>query len=347
MKLQIQHCFRDRRILWRDADQVIIARGMKLQKYLDIDSSSYQSVYLGTPLERAFALFRPLRQLFRLGVHHCVPLPDGQLLTVVRKRVLRIGQDGDISVVMPIRRGNKPASKGVCVTPEGTVFIGEYAQNLDRAMPVSLYRSSDDGSRFDQVLEFAPGDIRHIHFVQWDPFENCLWMGTGDSDSESRLYRSWDDGDQWELIGGGSQLWRAVGVAFTPEALYWGTDAGYDTGVHPNHVIRLDRTNHKLGIRHDLQGPCHGNTTMMNGHILVSTGVEGGQNEKDRYARLWASPDGAQWHELMRLKKDIWPRLLQFGVIRFPGGGGCKDNFAFTAFGLNGAGESAFIGNLV
>ncbi|MBT8339283.1 MAG: hypothetical protein HKP58_06110 [Desulfatitalea sp.] len=320
---------------------------MKLLKYADLGSRPVWSAALGTPLERALALYRPLRHLLRVGIHHCAPLPDGDLLAVLRKRVLRIRTDGRAEVVMRIHRGNKPASKGVCVTPDGAVLISEYAQNLQRILPVSLYRSVDGGLSFERIFEFASGDVRHIHFVQWDPYEACLWMGTGDSDSESRLYRSGDNGENWELIGGGSQLWRAVGVAFRPEALYWGTDAGYDTGAHPNHVMRLDRATGELSKRHDLQGPCHGNAALGDDTLLVTTGVEGGLNEKDRFAHLWMSVDGARWHELLRLKKDFWPRLLQFGVIRFPGGNSSKTDILFTALGLAGSGETAFAGQLL
>ena len=36
--------------------------------------------------------------------------------------------------------------------------------------------------------------VRHIHFVNYDHYEKCLWLGTGDEDFECKLYRSIDNG---------------------------------------------------------------------------------------------------------------------------------------------------------
>jgi hypothetical protein len=57
-------------------------------------------------------------------------------------------------------------------------------------------------------------------------------LGTGDADPECRLLRSTDRGESWETVGSGSQLWRAVGITFRPDAVFWGTDAGSDAGGH-------------------------------------------------------------------------------------------------------------------
>ena len=172
-------------------------------------------------------------------------------------------------------------------------------------------------------------------------------MGTGDRDSECLLYKSTDSGDNWKQVGGGSQLWRAVGLAFRPEAVYWGTDAGWTAGTHPNYVMRLDRKTGELERVLEVQGPCHGNATLRDSTLLVSTGVERGENEKDGYAHLWASRDGITWEELIRFKKDIWFRILQFGVIRFPVGLENCDALVFTCMGLVGAGEAAFVARIM
>jgi hypothetical protein len=156
------------------------------------------------------------------------------------------------------------------------------------------------------------------------------------------LYRSDDQGDTWRRIGGGSQLWRAVGLTFRADGLYWGTDAGSDAGTHPNFVVRLGRGQLEPERLLEIQGPCHGNATLADGTLLVSTGVERGINEKDGRAHLWASRDGRRWHELLSLEKDLWPGLVQFGVIRFPMGLEAGTDVLFTTFGLAGAPETAF-----
>jgi hypothetical protein len=207
---------------------------------------------------------------------------------------------------------------------------------------MGIYRSDDEGKSFKLIYEKQAGEIRHFHSIQYDQYENCLWTSTGDLDSECGLYRSTDHGETWELVGAGSQSWRSVGLMFTPDYLYWGTDAGSDAGRSKNYIVRLARKNNKLEIIDELQGPCHGSTTLLDGTLLVATGVEGGKNEVDRKVHLWASRDGDKWQELISLKKDFWPFRIQYGVIRFPYGTNKNNILHFTTFGLSGCGETYF-----
>jgi hypothetical protein len=335
------------RLLWTNGRLFYLARGMR---FWGIDAKGERvekPVAVGSRPERLIAYFRLSRQLLRSGIHHLAPLPDGNVLVVIRKRALLVDPaTGKSREVFRFPRGNKPAHRGICATDDGYVFMGEYVMNLDRSHPIMLYRSANGGRTFETILEFPRGDIRHIHFVQWDPFEGALWMGTGDADQESRLYKSTDKGESWQLVGGGSQLWRAVGVAFRAEALYWGTDAGSDAGTHPNYIVRFDRRSQTVQTLLEIQGPCHGSATLNDGTIAISTGIEGGINESGKAAHLWISNDGISWSEVVRFAKDLMPYLLQYGVLRFPAGLEKSGHLAFTGMGLRGAGEKVFLGHI-
>jgi hypothetical protein len=300
----------------------------------------------GSLSEMLISLHRLPRQLLRLGIHHAWPLKNQGTLAVIKKRAITLDSSGRQVSLYSIRRGNKPGHKGVCTTPDGTVFLAEYALNNDRSMPISLYRSLDNANSFHEIKEFPAGDIRHLHFVQYDPFSGWLWLGSGDTDKESRIYTSRDSGESWELIGEGSQKWRAICVSFTEDAVYWGTDAGSDAGTHPNWILRWDRKQASAEVVQELQGPCHGSASLCDGFLLVSTGVEGGVNEKDRNAHLWASKDGMHWEEVFSRTKDSLPFILQFGVMRFPPGLEAGNEIAFTCMGLKGEGEVTYFGKL-
>jgi hypothetical protein len=172
-------------------------------------------------------------------------------------------------------------------------------------------------------------------------------MGTGDADSECRLYRSDDLGEHWEIKGGGSQLWRAVGVAFAKDAVYWGTDAGSDAGVSPNHIVRFDRSSEQLRKIQKIQGPCHGVGILANGTIVISTGVEGGQNETDDRAHLWICGEDDSCSEVVSFRKKRWPHVVQYGVLRIPPGTENCDHIDFSGLALRGAGEAWFRGKIV
>jgi hypothetical protein len=347
LRLDIIRRRSNRRILWTDGTTSYVAKGMDLWS---VDAGGNEKKVLkvpGSTVERLLSRFRLSRQLVRLGIHHCWPLGNGKVFLVIRKRALLADlTTGTSKVVHRFVRGNKPAHKGVCLTDDGVLLMGEYVINLDRRHPICVYRSRDGGETFETIKTFEAGDIRHVHFIQWDRYAKCLWMGTGDADPECRLYKSTDQGSTWELVGSGSQLWRAVGIAIRPEALYWGTDAGSDAGDRSNHIVRFDRQTGVLTCTLDLQGPSHGSATTRDGTVLVSTGVEGSANEVDGRAHLWASRNGVEWTDILSLKKDLFPKILQYGVMRFPQGLENSACVMFTAMGLRGGGERSFWGTV-
>jgi hypothetical protein len=333
----------DCRALCTDGNTIWVARGMTFWGTDYAGKRITRRYKVGSTKEKIIARIRLSRQLFRVGIHHLLLLNDGGFLVVLKKRTLKLDKNGWIESTFKGYRGNKPAHKGVCITPDGTIFFGEYSLNMKRQNPTSLYKSTDHGRSFQEILTFNQSEIRHIHLIQWDPYEKCLWLGTGDTDPESRLYKSGNNGDDWKLVGSGSQLWRAVGVSFDKDALYWGTDAGSDAGTHPNFIIRMDRKTQKIEKIQEVQGPCHGNAALRDKTILVSTGIEGGTNEKDRFAHLWISKNGRDFKEALKLKKDIFPHIFQYGVIRFPMGLEHTDSIIYTNYGLSNCGETVFI----
>jgi hypothetical protein len=344
--LDVKRLIRGARPLFVDGDRVIGARGLDLIERRE--NGVVRS--LGRPsaglFEKALSLLPLTRLGLRLGLHAAVPWADGAILAVLKRRFVLFGPDGSSEVVDRIHRGNKPAARAVAVLPDGRILYGEYCLNDDRSLPVALYRTDDPRRGFVKLFEFPPGRVRHIHFVQYDPYEFCLWMGTGDQNAECGLYRSADAGTTWTLVGGGSQTWRSIGVAFTPDALYWGTDAGSDAGDSPNHIVRYDRSKGIADLVQRVQGPCHGVGKLADGTLFVSTGVEGGRNEMDRAAHLWMSRDGNAWMEMFARRKNSWPLIAQFGVLRIPPGTESGRTLHFAGLALRGAAETWYRGDL-
>jgi hypothetical protein len=325
--------------------KIWVARGMKFFAVDYTGKKVSKTCKLGSLFENLLGTFRLSRHALRIGLHHLLPLNNGNLIVTAKRKTFIVSSDGEILNIFQSYSGNKPAHQGVCVTPDGTIFFGEYLMNMERKSEINLYRSTDNGMSFQCVKKFPVEDIRHIHFIKWDKYEKCLWMGTGDygdNNHECRLYKSADNGNNWNLIGQGSQDWRAIGVCFTQDYLVWGTDAGSTPDI--NHLIRMSRKTQQLEIISDFEGPCHGCASFKNGRSFFSTGVEGGENEKDRFARLKEFKDGKPIN-VYKLKKDIWPLIVQYGVMRFPlGTEECK-KIVFTAMGLKNHGEVVMVEN--
>lgn len=321
--------------LYAEENRIWVAKGMRfyaIDYYGKVVTPKYSA---GSIKQKILSCNRLTRQLLREGIHHLLPLKNGDIFLTTKRKSYTVGQDGKVKNVFTGYVGNKPGHQGVCVTPDGTVFFGEYSVNLDHKNETKLYRSIDNAMSFQVVLTF-PRNVRHIHFIKYDPYEKCLWLGTGDADTECHLMRSVDNGDTWETIGTGSQDWRAIGICFNEEALIWGTDAG--SVPDQNHIIRMDRKTRQIEVVANAEGPCHGCAGYVDGRVFISTGVEGGENEKDRYARL-KEIRKTEVYDLLKVKKDMIPLILQYGVMRFPLGTENTDKVVFTMMGLHGGGE--------
>jgi len=104
----------------------------------------------------------------------------------------------------------------------------------------------------------------------------------------------------------------------------------------------MDRQTRELSKIQEVQGPCHGNAVLAEGTVFVSTGIEGGPNEKDNCAHLWqVTPDG-RVQEVYKMKKDIFPLIVQYGVIRFPMGVESCHTVVFTTYALHNGPEQVW-----
>lgn len=331
------------RALYQESDKIWVAKGMTFYA-VDYNGKRVTPKYkVGSFVERVLSCNRLSRQLLRVGLHHLLPLANGNILVTAKRKTYIVSPVGKVLNIFQGYQGNKPAHQGVCVTPSGSVFFAEYLLNTNRDKVINLYRSVDNGMSFQIVKTWEPGDVRHLHFVKWDDYGQCLWLGTGDygaNNHENRLYRSVDNGDSWKLIGHGSQDWRAIGVCFTKDYLIWGTDAGSCSDTV--HFVRMDRETQSLEVLADFEGPCHGCASYADVRVFFSTGVEGGENEKDNYARLKEFRNSEIIDHWM-LKKDIWPLIIQYGVMRFPLGTDKCSRVVFTTMGLKGHGETVMI----
>ena len=174
---------------------------------------------------------------------------------------------------------------GIINKPDGTVFLGEYFRNRDRG-DVRLYRSDDGGKTWETAHTFEAGQIKHIHAVQWDPYTDTIWVSTGDKDPECRIVWTRDGGKTLHTIGEGSQTWRSCMVAFTRDAIIWGSDT-----TPPNSgVFRWDRKTGAVTRLATLRGSSWFATRLAGGTLVVSA-KDAPRKGSGRTARtsLWAS----------------------------------------------------------
>ena len=195
------------------------------------------------------------------------------------------------------------------------IYWGEYFRNAARGA-VKIYRSSDQGKSWKVVREFEAGFTRHIHSIQQDPYTGKLWICMGDLDHESRIGWSDDGFKTIHYIGSGRQMWRSAHVVFTEEAVYWGTDSGFDDSAG---IYRWDRSNMEVAKIHPSPGAILFGTRLENGSLVFSTDREGFPIEQDHLTRLLVLGRKDQVSEIEAGTWKHWKKgyRYSFAMLRF------------------------------
>ena len=102
---------------------------------------------------------------------------------------------------------------------------------------------------------------RHMHILTKDPFTNDLYLGTGDSNTESGIYRSVDSGNTFSYVGGGDQSWRTLSFIFTKDFVFWNNDSSapqYLCRIKRNELESLPVSNDRVTRFPLINGACWG-----------------------------------------------------------------------------------------
>jgi hypothetical protein len=262
-------------------------------------------------------------RLFRDGFHALAVLPSGHMVAAVPGAIvnLRPGET-EFRRAHQVLRGTRPLH--IAVTPVGHIFWGEYFDNPERA-EVRVYASTDHGATWNVAYTFPKGEIRHVHNIVYDEWENCLWVLTGDNGAECRILRVSCDFSSVEVVLSGSQQARAVALIPTADALFFSSD----TPLEANHVYRLDRAGNLATVAGLSSSSIYG--CRAGNAIFFSTMVEPSEVNVDREVCIYGTQDGIAWQRSLWWQKDALPMgLFQYGNAFLPDGRNSTDILALT-----------------
>lgn len=273
-------------------------------------------------------------RLTRGGIHSILPISDKDnpdWIVVAQGKIFLVSATGSqISELYQIKRGHRPLRRGICVTKD-RLFWGEYWRNPNRE-PINIYSVEINTQKVETIYQFGRKTIRHIHAVEKDPYNEKLWISTGDEDSECMIALLDQFTGELEIIGQGEQKWRTVSFCFCPEGVYWGSD----NHLGKNKIWRFDRATKHVQVVGDVIGPVYYNTCL-NKYIVFGTTMEKGEGQQDGYGRLYAIDFYGRIVEIWKQRKDLWhPRLFGYGVFEFAEGRISHNRFWITAKGFEG-----------
>lgn len=267
---------------------------------------------------------RMTARLFRDGFHALAVLPTGGLVGAVAGAIVTLRpKENEFQVTHVVGRGTRPLH--ITAVPDGRVYWGEYFDNAARD-EVHIYGSKDGGSSWQVACTFPKGSIRHIHNIVYDPWENCLWILTGDYGKECRILRAGCDLSRVETVLEGNQQARAVALVPMPDGLYFSSD----TPLEKNYIYRLDRQRKLSQLSAISSSSIYG--CRVGDSVFFSTMVEPSELNRDRQVRIYRGGGNVQgWRSILGWKKDIWPMgLFQYGNAFLPDGNNTTPYLAVT-----------------
>lgn len=266
-------------------------------------------------------------RLVRDGFHALAVLPSGAMVAAVPGAIiaLRPGENR-FHVTHKIARGTRPLY--ITAIPGGTIFWGEYFDNASRD-EVHIYASTDAGATWSVAYTFPKGAIRHVHNIVHDPWENCVWILTGDYGDECRIVRASYDFRQVDIVLQGHQQARAVALVPTQGGLYFSSD----TPLEANAVYDLDRERKLSQLTPLTSSSIYG--CRVGRYVFFSTMVEPSTENPDRCVRIVGGRDGRDWRPLLAWQKDRWSmRLFQYGNAFLPDGENSTPYLAVTTIAV-------------
>lgn len=308
-------------------DNVLFTRGSHL--CVTSDCGANIRLFPSLPMPRSLRLLnvsRIARRLLRSDVSSWQVLSSARHVVMAKDAIYLCNDDGiwepSTSIV-----GHKPLY--LMLTPKNHLFYGEYRNNAERS-PVSVWQSLDSGTTWRPAWTF--NNIRHIHGVFYDPYTKSIWVTTGDADTESGIWVTYDEFVHLDLVAGGAQRFRVIQLLFTSQFIYFGSD----DLIEENHIYRMERKTGKIDTLQAVSGTVFWGCKVGD-NLFFSTAVEPSTVNKNNYACLWGSPDGEKWKCIAKFRKDIWPlKLFQYGQILFPAGDNQTGKLWFTPWATEG-----------
>jgi len=248
-----------------------------------------------------------LSRLLRTRIYHVFPLSESLI-------VFAFGEVYNYNMVSEklISIGKVKGSRPLCIGHfENTLYFGEYFSNPDRTI-VNVLKLGEGLSRMETIFSFD--DIRHVHGIFYDHFDNCFWISTGDYGDEACIWRSDFSFNHVEAFLRGTQQDRAVQVLIDKDYIYYGTD----TQLEQNYIYRVDKRSKEKTMLSAVEGSVLSGAKI-GGAYFFATAVEPSKVNSSKNVVVWYSKGGEKWTRLKVFYKDkLNMTYFQFGYVVFP-----------------------------
>jgi hypothetical protein len=325
---------------WHNGSSVLLSRRNRLFSATGIGGAP--QVIGEVPVSRrnrVASVARLGQRLLRSMFYNVAPLDGARWFVTFGSRVGILSAAGWSEVVLP--RPTRVLRGGLAVSPGGTIWFGEYWNNASRG-PMSIYRWDPDSTRPEVAHVFERGAIYHVHSVSWDPYRQGMVCLTGDRTGECRMMLTRDEFATLDVIGAGSEDWRAVSVVSLPDGWLYGTDAEFDANV----IAHVDAETGRRRIVGHVDGPVYYSRQWGADSLFAVTAERCVTMPNPEGVLVAANPRDVR--ELVRYEKDLgksrlaW-QLFMPGTLNFASGPGDEQHCFISGVALRGLDEQVLV----
>lgn len=285
--------------------------------------------------ENYLSRIRIINKALRLGIRSAIAIDNNTIIINIRNTLFEVDlTKKELSNGYYIGQGVRPLQftkiddiKGF----EDSIVFGGYVLNPNKK-PVSIYkRISTDN--WEIIYTFPNKAINHIHNIVPDPYRQCVWIFTGDTEESAAIWKCTDNFKNIECFFSNNQKYRACVGWSTKEGLLYATDSPIiDNFIY---LLEINDSTCKLTKIKDLSGSCiYGG--ICNNKYVFSTTVEDngiyknnlqrflnrtrGTGIKDEFVHLYVGTPEQNFVDIYQEKKDLLPFIVQYGVFKIPSG---------------------------
>ena len=293
---------------WNENDIFIAHKANKItyikngiKKVIDCPSDS-----LGW--KKLFMPFRKARRALRIDKIMIVPNSTG-FVAVRNCHIYVYNDQTELWTESDTKLNCRNPMYNAILNVEGNLYIGEYGK--PNGIGKRILMSRDDGLKWTCVHQFKPDEIRHIHALLWDKYEQKIWIFTGDFNPEPQVFKADKEFNEFERVGGGTQEWRSCHAIFSEKYVDWMMDCPLEEVHH----IRLDRKSGEISVGQAFVGPVWF-ANQYGDVVYAASSQEVGPSHKDKLLHLYRSVDLNNWEEICTFEHDGLPKgLFRFGVM--------------------------------
>jgi hypothetical protein len=329
-EMRFESMKRRQTVLFSNGDYYLIYRYGSL-----VWQNSHRTIKIKMPLSdfnRFMSHFRIAERFMRLTPRCAVRLNEHTFLISFNGKILRFDTNNETLVVEHSYRigMHNPLSFTYINNISGfddCIAYGEYFMNPNKTEVAIMVRKKK--GQWISVYKFK-GSITHIHNIIPDAKNSCVYILTGDEDSESAIWVAKNNFAEIFPLLKGQQKYRSC-VAFpTNIGLIYATD----TPLAENSIYNVDIKPDGCFVTkiYDMPGPCiYG--TKVGSYFLFATSVEPDSSLpiwhylfsrklapgiRDQYVHIIFGNSNEGFHEILKLKKDYLPMVpFQFGNVQF------------------------------